>query len=100
MKEFRGLVIMPIEHQCAHINALHMVTKKPGSAEEMRNLECFCGANAKWFEENEKADLTNKQADAKFKEDTARRLGILKDAVRSMEEEIYGAVEAPSAKNP
>ena len=57
MKEFRGLVIMPIEHQCAHINALHMVTKKPGSAEEMRNLGCFCGANAKWFEENEKGKV-------------------------------------------
>jgi hypothetical protein len=50
------------------------------------------------FEENEKADLTNKQADAKFKEDTNRRLGILKDVVRTMEEEIFGAVEPPSPK--
>jgi len=51
------------------------------------------------FEENEKADLSNKQSDSKFKEDTNRRLGILKDAVRSMEEEIFGAVENPPSKN-
>lgn len=51
------------------------------------------------FEENEKADLANKQADAKFKEDTNRRLNILKDVVRTMEEEIFGAVENPPPKN-
>ena len=51
------------------------------------------------FEENEKADLANKQTDAKFKENTERRLSILKDAVRSMEEEIFGAVESPPPKN-
>lgn len=51
------------------------------------------------FDENEKADLSNKQADVKFKEDTNRRLGILKDAVRSMEEEVFGAMENPSEKN-
>jgi hypothetical protein len=50
------------------------------------------------FTENEQADLANKQADAKFREDTNRRLGILKDAVRSIEEEVYGPVEQP-AKN-
>jgi hypothetical protein len=50
------------------------------------------------FEENEKADLANKQADTKFKEDTNRRLGILKDAVRSMEGEIFGDAETPSPK--
>jgi hypothetical protein len=53
----------------------------------------------KRFEENETADLANKQADAKFKEDTNRRLGILKDAVRSMEEEVYGPMEQQPPKN-
>jgi hypothetical protein len=51
------------------------------------------------FEENEKADASNKQADAKFKEDTNRRLGILKDAVRSMEDEVYGPTEQQPPKN-
>lgn len=51
------------------------------------------------FDENEKADTLNKQADAKFKEDTNRRLSILKDAVRSMEGEIFGDVETSLPKN-
>lgn len=51
------------------------------------------------FEENEKSDLANKQADTKFKEDTNRRLGILKDAVRTMEDEVFGPQEEQPAKN-
>jgi hypothetical protein len=47
----------------------------------------------------EKNELENKAADTKFKDDTNRRLGILKDAVRSMEDEVFGVVETPQPKN-
>jgi hypothetical protein len=38
----------------------------------------------------EKDLSTNNQTDLKFKEDTNRRLSILKDAIRSMEEDVFG----------
>ena len=47
------------------------------------------------FAENEKADLANKQADAKFKEDTNRRLGILRSVIETMQDEIFGPENAP-----
>jgi hypothetical protein len=47
------------------------------------------------FAENEKGDLANKQADAKFKEDTTRRLGILRSVIETMQDEIFGPENAP-----
>jgi ElaB/YqjD/DUF883 family membrane-anchored ribosome-binding protein len=47
------------------------------------------------FSSLETADLENKKADTKFKEDTNRRLGILKDAMRTMEDEVYGVADVP-----
>jgi hypothetical protein len=53
----------------------------------------------KQFADVETVEAKNKEADTAFKEVVNRRLGILKDAVRTMEDEVFGPQDDPLPKN-
>lgn len=53
----------------------------------------------KQFESIEAAENENKKSDREFRDVVNRRLGILKDAVRTVEDEIFGTQEDQPPKN-
>jgi hypothetical protein len=79
--------------------------KEAISADASSNIEQLKRLFEKFIDEYEKdkEDITNQinnqiagfETDIKFREDTNRRLSILKDAVRTIEDEVFGVADVP-----